>query len=188
MPLLLTGTWEHALLAATARAVAGHSDKGHLGLGALQKVVYFLFLSGVPMRYRFDFYHASPFCARIAWDIDLLLADGVLQDISANPEKYSDYRPANEADELLQAHAEALGAHQKTIDTVVRTLLPLEPEHLEMLATLDYLYRNKKAGGGPGPWKERVINFFMEVKKDKFPREAVSAAYDSMVRANLLEA
>jgi len=28
----------------------------------------------------------------------------------------------------------------------------------------------------------------MEVKKDKFPRAAVSAAYDSMVRANLLEA
>ena len=57
----------------------------------------------------------------------------------------------------------------------------------ELLATLDYLYRQLKAGGGPGPWKERVINRFLEVKKDKFSAEEVRAAYDSMVRAGLAE-
>jgi uncharacterized protein YwgA len=188
MPLQLTGTWEQAVLAATARAAAAHADKGYLGRTALQKIVYFLQLSGVPMRYRFDIYHYGPYCDRISRDVELLLADGVLKDISSNPEKYSNYRPADEADELLQSHAEALRAQQETIANVVQTLLPFEPDHLELLATLDYLYRQKRAGGGAGPWKESVIDRFMEVKKDKFQRAAVSAAYDSMVRAKLLEA
>jgi hypothetical protein len=140
------------------------------------------------MRYRFDIYHYGPYCDRISRDVELLLADGVLKDISSNPEKYSNYRPADEANELFQSHADALRAQQGTIDNVVQTLLPLEPDHLELLATLDYLYRQKKAGGGSGPWKESVIDRFMEVKKDKFQRAAVSVAYDSMVRAKLLEA
>jgi hypothetical protein len=140
------------------------------------------------MRYRFDIYHYGPYCDRISRDVELLLADGVLEDISLNPEKYSNYRPADEAGELLQSHAEALRAQQETIANVVQALLPLEPGHLELLATLDYLYRQKRAGGGAGPWKESVIDRFMEVKKDKFQRAAVSAAYDSMVRAKQLEA
>ena len=65
MSLQLTGTWEQAVLAATARAAAGHADKGYLGRTALQKIVYFLQISGVPMRYRFDIYHYGPYCDRI---------------------------------------------------------------------------------------------------------------------------
>ena len=188
MSLQLTGTWEQAILAALARAAASHADKGCLGRTALQKVVYFLQRSGVPMRYRFDIYHHGAYCDRISRDVELLVADGVLKDVSSNPEQYSNYRPAEEADELLQSHAAALQTQQETIDKVIQTLLPLEPDHLELLATLDYLYRQKRAGGGSGPWKESVINRFLEVKKDKFQRAEVSAAYDAMVRANLVEA
>jgi uncharacterized protein YwgA len=187
MPLQLSGTWEHAVLAATAQVAADNADKGYLGRTALQKIVYFLQLSGVPMRYRFDIYYSGPYCDRVSRDVDLLVADGVLKDVSSNPDKYSNYRPAGAAEELLQSHATAFRTHRETISRVVRTLLPLEPDHLELLATLDYLYRQKRAGGGSGPWKDSVIDRFMEVKKDKFPRAAVSEAYDSMVRANLIE-
>src|SRR2546421_738393 len=187
MPLLFTGTWEHAVLATTAQVAAGHAGRGYLGRTALQKIVYFLQISGVPMRYRFDIYHYGPYCDRVSRDVELLVADGVLKDISSNTERYSNYRPAEAADELLQSHADALQTHQETINKVVQALLPLEPDHLELLATLDYLYRQKRAGGGSGPWKEIVINRFLEVKKDKFQRTAVSAAYDSMVCVNLFE-
>src|SRR5215469_3744796 len=139
MSLELTGTWEHAVLTATARAAAGHGGKGYLGRTALQKIAYFLQLSGVPLRYRFDIYHYGPYCDRISRDVELLVADGILKDNSSSPEKYSNYRPASEMEELLQAHAALLGVHQEKINMVVQTLLPLEPEHLELLATLDYL-------------------------------------------------
>ncbi len=187
MPLQLTGTWEHALLAATARASETLAEKGYLGRTALQKIVYFLQISGVPARYRFDIYHYGPYCDRVSRDAELLIADGVLKDSSPTPGKYSNYRPAAEADSLLQLHADELRKHQATIDKVVWSLLPLEPDHLELLATLDYLFRQKRAGGGAGPWKDAVVERFMAVKKDKFQRSDVANAYDSMVQANLLE-
>jgi uncharacterized protein YwgA len=188
MPLLFSGKWEHALLAVTAQEAAKSRDSGYLGRTALQKILYFLQIAGVPMRYSFDIYHYGPYCGRISDDVELLLADEVLKDASSSPQKYSNYRLDKGAGELIDAHAAALKPHQATISRVVETLLPLQPEHLELLATLDYLYRYLKAGGGPGPWKDRVIDRFIQVKKDRFPRAEVSAAYDSMVRATLLEA
>lgn len=188
MPLRFTGTWEHALLAATAQAAVESGDKGYLGRTALQKILYFLQTSGVPMRYRFDIYHYGPYCDRITRDAEWLLADEVLKDTSLSSERYSNYRPGPNAPELIRTHSFALEPHQSTITRVVRGLLPLQPEHLELLATLDYLFRQLKAGGGCGPWKERVIDRFLQVKKDKFTREAVASAYDSLVRAGLIEA
>lgn len=188
MPLHLTGTWEHALLAATAKAAATSGEGGYLGRTALQKILYFLQIAGVPMKYSFDIYHYGPFCDRICRDVELLFADEVLKDASSSPEKYSNYRPDAGASKLIQSHASALEPYQATIDKVVRSLLPFRPEHLELLATLVYLFRQLKAGGGPGPWKERVIDRLVQVKKDKFTREEVVIAYDALVQANLIEA
>src|SRR5262245_44319464 len=125
MPLLFTGSWEHAVLAATAQVAAGHADKGYLGRTALQKIVYFLQISGVPMRYPLDIYHYGPYCDRSSRDVEMLVADRVLKDISSSHEKYSNYRPAEAADELLQSHADTLRIHQETISKVVKVLLPL---------------------------------------------------------------
>ncbi|MDB5313172.1 MAG: hypothetical protein JWO38_7374 [Gemmataceae bacterium] len=57
MALVLTGSWEQALLTATAQAAAPESGNRYLGRTALQKILYFLQISGVPMRYRFEIYH-----------------------------------------------------------------------------------------------------------------------------------
>jgi uncharacterized protein len=187
MPLRFSGTWEHALLAVTAREAAKSGEACYLGRTALQKILYFLQIGGVPMRYAFDIYHYGPYCDRVFRDVELLLADRVLKDVSSSPAKYSNYRPDAGTDELIELHASALGPHFKTINTVVQSLLPLEPNHLELLATLDYLYRQLRAGGGRGPWKHRVIGKFLEVKKDKFPEEEVRDGYDAMVRAGLVE-
>lgn len=188
MALQLTGTWEQALLTATAQTAAQGGCEGFLGRTALQKILYFLQISGVPMRYRFELYHYGPFCDLIPRDVEWLLADGVLKDISPNPAKYSNYRTSDDAPELMDLHKEDLDKHRETIDTVVKALLPLQPDHLEMLATLDYLYHQLRAGGGDGPWKARVIDRFMQVKKDKFPRPDVSSSYDTLVRAGLIQA
>ncbi len=188
MPLQFTGTWEHALLTQTAKTAAESGDGGYLGRTALQKILYFLQIAGVPMRYRFDIYHYGPYCDRISQDVEWLLVDEALKDASSAPEKYSNYRPGTSAEELLGRHRTALGQYQEKIMKVVRGLLPLQPDHLELLATLDYLYRHLKAGGGTGPWKQRVIDWFLQVKKDKFARDIISAAYDAMVQADLIDA
>lgn len=188
MPLQLTGSWEHALLAATVKAASVPGSTGFLGRTALQKIVYFLQISGVPMRYKFDILHYGTFCDRIPQDVEWLMADGVVSDVSANQEKYSKYQPGPAIDELLSRHHHDLEQYQSVIDSVVKTLLPWRPEELELFATLDYIFRQFKAGGGSGPWKERVVTRFLEIKKDKFPKDRVSAAYDSMVNTKLIEA
>src|SRR5580704_17837514 len=104
MALQMTGTWEQALLAATAQTAAQIGGQGYLGRTALQKILYFLQISGVPMRYRFDIYHYGPYCDRISRDVEWLLADGVLKDVSSNPDKYSNYHTSDAAGELIQKH------------------------------------------------------------------------------------
>ena len=74
----------------------------YLGRTAIQKILYFLQISGVPMRYRFDIYHYGPYCDRLSRDVEWLMADGVLKDASSNTRKYSNYRPDAAAEELLQ--------------------------------------------------------------------------------------
>ena len=187
MPLELTGTWDQAVLTATVKFASEIAPSGYVGRTALQKILYFMQRSGIPMRYKFDIYHYGPYCDRIVRDVEMLVADGVLRDASADRERYSNYRPDAAASELLAAHAADLEPHFPLIRAVVQKLLPLQPEHLELLATLDYLFRQLKAGGGSGPWKELVLQRFFEVKKAKFPAEQVTAAYDSMVEANLVE-
>src|SRR4051812_6896627 len=120
MALVLTGTWEQALLVVAAEAAAPESTSGYLGRTALQKILYFLQISGVPMRYRFELYHYGPYCDRISRDVELLLADGALKDASSNPEKYSNYRPGVAAGELLQLHQTRLAQHQATITSLVK--------------------------------------------------------------------
>jgi len=185
MPLHLTGTWEHALLAATVKA-AESGASGYVGRTALQKMMYFLQVAGVPMRYRFDLYHYGPYCDRITHDVEWLIADEVIRDASSRTEKYSNYRPAVAVDELIGRHPN-INEHSSTIRAVVGALLPMQPEHLEIISTLDYLFRLIKAGGGHGPWKERVVERFMKVKKDKHSRATVEAAYDNLMKAGLIE-
>ncbi len=189
MSLLLTGTREHALLAMIVQeaASAAQEEGGYLGRTAMQKLPYFLQILDVPMRYRFDLHHYGTYCEAISIDIDWLVADQVVEDWSNNPEKYSNYRPGPALEELLSRHKAELEPHRETIRSVVRALLPFRPERLELIATLHYLYREQKASRGKGPWKSRVLKRFCDVKKDKFPQADVSAAYDLLAGAGLLE-
>ena len=158
-----------------------------MGRTAVQKIVYFLQIVGVPMRYRFDIHHYGPYCSEISRDLEWLRADEVIADHSQNTDKYSNYRPGGAIDELVRRHADDLRKHGPLVQTVVRALLPLRPERLELLATLHYVYREQKARGGTGPWKDRVLARFREVKKDKFQADDVSHAYETLVSVDLLE-
>ena len=73
-------------------------------------------------------------------------------------------------------------------------MLPLTPDQLELIATLDFAYRWERASGGSGPWKQRVIKKFFEIKMNKKSKfdpndpKKIEKAYDSLVKAKLIEA
>lgn len=189
MSLFLAGTWNQALLAsvvAEARLVADAKDS-YVGRTALQKIMYFLKVSGVPMGYHFEIHNFGPFCQEILSDMDVLIADEVVEDTSGNPNRYSNYTPSKTLEELLALHQADLAPQHQRIKTVVMALVPLSPDRLELLATLDFAYRWIKASGGKGPWKNRVVERFIEIKKEKFKRQEVERTYDQMASAGLLE-
>ena len=72
MSLFLAKTWEHALLAKVVQEAAEITQRqgGFLGRTAIQKIVYFLQVLGVPMRYRFEVFHYGPFCITILGDLE----------------------------------------------------------------------------------------------------------------------
>ena len=189
MTLLLTGSREHALLAMLVQeaGAAVQQSGGYLGRTAIQKIAYFLQVRGVPMRYRFDLHYYGPFCDTVSRDLEWLLADKAVVDQSLNPEKYSNYRLGPATDELLALHSQELEPHRKTVKDVVRALHPFDPQRLELVATLHYLYREQTASRRSGPWKEAVVARFREVKGGKFSAEAVSETYDRLVAAGLLK-
>ena len=190
MPLFLAHTWNQALLAAVieeAGTVAKEQDS-YVGRTALQKVMYFLKVAGVPMGYRFEIHNFGPFCDSILSDAEVLLADDVIVDRSSNIKKYSNYAPGNSSPELIEMHGAEIEKCRPQIRNVVQKLVPLKPDHLELLATLDFAYRWIKASGTPGPFHDRVVDRFVEIKKNKFPRSVVEQTYRSMVEANLFEA
>src|SRR5260370_14748081 len=110
MSLYLTGTWEHALLAkvVSQAAIVAQQEGGYLGRTAIQKIVYFLQVLNVPMRYRFDVHHYGPFCDTILGDTEWLVADEVIADSSPNSEKYSKFTPGKACNELIAKYSPKL--------------------------------------------------------------------------------
>jgi uncharacterized protein YwgA len=189
MSLFLSRTWEHALLAKVVKEAADVAQQhgGYLGRTAIQKIVYFLQVLEVPMRYRFDVYHYGPFCTSILGDLEWLAADEVITDNSPVPGKYSKYTPGPACDELVAKHAAKLREYDDTVKSTVKALLPLKPDHLELIATLDYAFREMKASIGKKPPRKKVIERFREFKKEKFKEKEISEAYDNLEGAGIFE-
>ncbi len=187
MSLFLSKTWEHALLAKVVKEAANvaQTERGFLGRTALQKIVYFLQVLDVPMRYRFDVHHFGPFCEAILGDTEWLLADEAIAESSNNREKYSKYTPGRACDELIARHAPKLARYEEAIKSTVKALLPLKPDHLELIATLDYAFREVKATLGRKPDKRKVLARFREFKGDKFEEKEVAETLDRLETSGL---
>ena len=174
-----------ALVVAEARKTVGMKHNS-LGRTALQKLVYFLKVRGVPMNYKFDVHYYGPFCQEILSDTEWLKAYEVIDDRSQDP-KRSDYIPSHRMDEVFQAHQAYVEAHKATVQEVVSRLAPLSIDELELMSTLDFAHRSRRAEGGTGPWKDAVIQRFQEWKGGKFDPERVGRAYDLMVESGVFK-
>lgn len=190
MSLVLTGSADHAMLAlaiSEARQAADQTD-WWVGRTAVQKIMYFLQVTGVPMTYRFSIHHYGPFCGEILRDTEWLIADGVIADQSITQEQYSSYAPGSSLDDLLSMHRDLVAKWRPVVQNVVKALVPLRPERMEEIATLDYVFRQEKAVTEGAPNKDSVVERFMQAKRDKFPRNEVEKLYDAMSAAGLLRA
>ena len=186
MSLTLEHRWEHALIAATVAASTNGSGQSRLGRTAIQKLLYFMNILGVPMRYNFDIHHYGPFCSSVMHDVEWLLADSVIEECSQES-RYSLYVPGESWQELAKQYRQPLEQYREPIQQVCRTLSDRSPRELELIATLDFAFRWVRAGVGNGPWKTLTIEKFNSIKKEKFDDAEIDTSYDSLVRAGLIE-
>lgn len=186
MTLLLPLRWEHALVAATIEAASKTCPTCELGRTAIQKLLYFINISGVPMNYKFDIHHYGPFCADIMHDVDWLMADDVVVD-TAGEARYSNYKPGSNLPSVREQFSDELDKYQAVISDVCEALSDLSPRTLELIATLDFSFRWVHARGGTGPWKNSTVAKFKEIKKDKFTDEEIDRWYQSLVAAKLIQ-
>lgn len=183
MELTFADTRDQALVALAIQKASANS--AYLGRTAVQKIVYFLKVADVPMDYRFEIYHYGPFSDALRSDIGWLLADEVISDKSNDTSTYSKYVPGPAFGTLIDKYRGDLSHYESTIQAVVSALPLSDPKQMEMIATLDYLYRATKASNPSGPYRDGVIKRFQEVKGEKFTKTEIERAYDEMVKAKL---
>ena len=188
MTLTLDYRWEHALIAATVEAAKRRCPVCSIGRTAIQKLLYFMNVLGVPMKYSFEIHHYGPFCADIMYDVEWLLEDQVIEDQSHEQGRYSSYVPGAHWSDLSEAFKDQLESHQQLIFSVCDALSDLSPETLELIATLDFCYRWVRARGGCDSRRDAAIEKFKQIKKDKFTDAQIHHWYDVLVKAQLVEA
>ncbi len=68
-------------------ALVGNAQTRRLGKTQLQKLVYFLQKSGVPLGYEYEIYHYGPYSFELSDDMDSLDSLGVLN-VESDPNGY----------------------------------------------------------------------------------------------------
>ena len=192
METLLKYRWEHALIAKTVAEARATCAECTLGRTAIQKLIYFIRVLGVPMKYDFRIHHFGPFCDSIPAAMDWLKAGDVIEDVSFT-DKSSNYRIGSTEEgqatlkSIFDEFQTELSEHESTIRTVVQSMVALSPEELEIVATLDFCYRWVRAQGGTGMWKQKTIDKFKSVKKDKFVDSKIDSWYSVLADTGLIQ-
>jgi uncharacterized protein YwgA len=180
---------DQALLALVVKEAGDELEcsRGYLGRTALQKIMYFLQVFGVPMRYRFDVHHYGPFCSQILSDVDWLTVTDVIHDNSSAPDRYSNYRIANDGEALIDEFSNALNSYRETVHDIVSALAPWDPDRLELLSTLHYAYRELSVSLQRSPRRKELISRFCEFKPDRFDASDIDDAINCLKEAKLIK-
>jgi hypothetical protein len=187
--LYLTGTWDQALQAAVVEQARPVADLGggRLDGRTLQQLLYFMTRCRVPTSYRFDVTHSGAYCWAAGSDVGWMVADRVLVDRRTSEADPSDYTAGPNIRLLSIPHASGLAVHAGTVGRVVQAMTPLTPDHLELIAMLDYLHRWFEASVERGPIRPRAVRRLLQIRGDRFSDSESEAAYDAMNRIGLWE-
>lgn len=156
-----------------------------LGRIILQKLCYFAKASGAPLPFRFEIYHYGPFSQEIFDVAERLLLDGVIEDRSSDPAQ-SNYIPGPNFERYLNQFGDAIDQHETKLKRIAEMFSLLDPSQMELVSTIHYLHSSHREWFKETPSKQRVVASVLEVKGNKFGKDAVEKAYDILRDAGLL--
>ncbi len=173
-----------AFLTAIVQAFASIHPDVRLGRTAMQKLTYFVKILGAPVPFRFGIYTYGPYSDHVTFSVESLLADEVIVDLSDNP-NYSNYKPGQNAQELLSEFVFELNPYEHTVHQVVERLGRLLPGQLELVSTLHFIATRQMQIFGHAE-EESVLSEFRAIKGDKFGEADVRSCYLSLYETGLL--
>ena len=174
-----------ALVAYVVKSFSNRTNN-YLGRTAIQKICYFAQVLGVPLNLDFQVHHYGPFSDTLWHMVDDFVVEDILHDRSTNQERYSNYQPGTQLQEVIAEHASIVNKNAPTIDAVVEALKDLPPQKLELLSTVHYVARSLGTEPGRAPGKADVVRSFKDLKGDKFDESQIAAVCDILSQAKLI--
>ena len=149
-----------------------------IGKTKVQKIIYFLQEGlGVPLQYSFRMHHYGPFSQDIDSGISTLQSAGYIE-VSHDIQGYG-YHITPVSGRQLPWDSE-LDNYREEMTEAISSLSVLGASDLELLATVHFVHNLLKE-----PSKEKVLDNVARLKP-KFSRDTIQAAYDQLVRNNLI--
>lgn len=163
----------HALLAMVVkewhRLVPGHVHK--LGKTKMQKLVYFLKASGVPLPFDFDIHYYGPYSQELAEEMDWLEVLGLV-DSARDGNVGVDYRPGDAMEEAMSRYREYLEKHSAAIRRTIEVFKDMSVRDLELHATVHFVRKS----GGRTRSVEETLDGVKSLKGDRFREDEIRGA------------
>jgi HAMP domain-containing protein len=188
-PMNFAPTFNQALLGliicegvASARAT-----KQPFGPAKLHLLSYLLHRLGTPLAYLFDLHYYGPHSAQLAADIKILVNHKVITHGPPPPGTFSEFVIVD-LTPLDRTHGRRLQSERERIVSNVGGLLPLSLEEIELLATVDAVYRSLRRAVPSDDVEKAVVDSIVMLKRSKFTPTQISDTYHRLANSVLFSA
>jgi len=153
------------------------------GKVALQKLLYFVKESGVPIECNFGMHIFGPFSIEVANSYNLWKAKGIFT------EEFTSsgfcFVKGNQCEKYKGSGNRLLKQYMVKLEEVVNNFGKLRPLELELNATVHFINKRLKESYGETN-KENVINEVINEKGEKFTKKEVRDSYEKLEKLSMV--
>ncbi len=139
---------------------------------ALQRFMYFLKVSGVPLAINHRIHYYGPYSYEVTDRVEWLEIRDVIEDNS--PNRRSQYRPGSNAHDPITEYRQELVGFRSNIDNVMRELTRRSPRETELLASVSFVRGTAMREDDDSD--ERAIREIKRIKGSKFESQEIEDA------------
>ena len=159
------------------------------GRKALQKLVYFLKESGLPINFEFQWDRFGPYSPELATYVEDLVAEGLMESgtkklfapAAGDSGVQYNFRLRPRASQILSSR-EISNDEKAKIDRVVGLFKEIGPQNLELYASVHYVTKFFSTKIERARFPEGLFDLVNDYKPDRFGREQVVATYYNLRR------
>ncbi|SRR6266446_2325044 len=163
------------------------------GKKVIQKLVYFLKEAGLPVRFRFQWHKFGPYSEELAYYVDDLVAEGLVQSIptpiglnedDASGLQYN-FRLTEKGKGIL-SDLRIQTQEAKKVQLILDLMKDVSPQNFELYASVHYLVKFYSTKQERTRFPEGLDSLMEDYKPGRFTSQNVRAAYHVLKQRGLL--